>query len=109
MSIRLDASRERVAMLNQNPAAVFDEVAAKILRQLGYPARHAWVHKFFAQGISIGGKVMVAPITFPIPTERVTRALELFFETAAELCLEREERGVPRAEAAPVLLWDEVS
>jgi len=95
--------------MDQNAATVFDEIAAKILGQIGYPTRHAFVHKLFPQGVQIGGKVLVAPMIFPAQAERVTRALELFFEVAAEVCRDREARGIPRAEAAPVLLFDEVS
>ena len=109
VSIRLDASRQHIpTLLDQNAAAVFDEVAARILGQLGYPTRHAWVHRLFPQGITLGREMIVAPVSFHIPTERVTRVMELFFEAAAEICLEREKLGIPRAMAAPVLLWDEV-
>jgi hypothetical protein len=109
VSIRLDASRQRIAeLLNKDATAAFDEVAAKILRQLGYPTSRPWVHKFFPHGITLGGQVIVAPVSFPIQVSRVTRAMELFFEVAAEECLRREKSGIPRAEAAPVLLWDEV-
>lgn len=110
VSIRLDASRNQLGKSSDNNAEmVFDEVAGKILRQIGYPTRHALVKGLLPMGATFPFSFLQLPVKIPLEAQRVMHALELFFEVAAEICREREARGIPRKDAAPVLLWDEVS
>lgn len=47
-------------------------------------------------------------MTWPFSVGAVTHALKLFFQVAEAVCNERMALGLPKEEAAPVLLFDEV-
>lgn len=112
VSIRLGSTGDHLGgSKEQGHAAIFDETVANIFRQIGYPTRRALVNQVVQDGITVisgvGGTLQMS-LGIPTVADRATYALGLFFQTAADVCREREARGMKRADAAPVLLWDEM-
>ena len=81
------------------------DMAHQIFSQIGYPARRSYVSMLLRGGIF---KAIGNEFTLPETRRRMTGAIELLFEAAAELSAERRRDGFSLLESAPVLLFDEV-
>jgi hypothetical protein len=76
-------------------------------KQIGYPQRRAVVFTALKNGVLFMGKMIQADLAPHDQRDRLTHALRVLFEAAAAVKSERAAAGVPAADAAPVLLFDE--
>lgn len=110
VKIRLANGRGRLAITEDSAyEALLNQTAATILAQIGAPPRRAFFRLMFpSRNVFHLAAALEAYSYSYADLESVVRGLQLWFETAAEICLEREARGIPRREAAPVLLFDDL-
>ena len=81
--------------------------AHQIFSQIGFPLRRSFLAAAFSRGFTLQGQHNQAELASSL-TPRVVMALNLFFSACEELYRERVAQGIPKRDAAPVLLFDEV-
>ena len=106
--LRLPGSRD-IGAREEDACRRMDMTAQQVFAQIGFPARRSIVHELYMSGRSFKtGGIEVGAATTPPSRDRLLKALELLFVVSEALCLERLKSGFARADALPVLLFDEV-
>ena len=108
--LRLPSSQAPLPTSVAEEHKLMDSAAAEVFRPIGYPPRRALV--FSVPGALYRDLALIfgpkeVDLTSP-SSQRACDALRLLFDVLEQLCHERERAGVPRVQAAPVLLLDEV-
>ena len=106
--LRLPDSRD-IGAREEDACTRMEMTAKQVFEQIGFPARRSILHQLYTSGLFLkfqGAEVGVA--TTPPSRDRLLEALRLLFVVSEALCCERAKSGLARADALPVLLFDEV-
>lgn len=105
--VRLTQNDVGVGTSPTSAAVLMESTARQIFTQIGFPLRRSLLGSVFARGFTLNGQHNQADLASSL-TPRIVMALDTLFSACEELYRLRVAQGIPKQDAAPVILFDEV-
>ena len=105
--VRLTQNDVGGGMSPASAAVLMESTARQIFAQIGFPLRRSLLGSVFGRGFTLNGQHNQADLASSL-TPRIVMALDTLFSACEELYRLRVAQGIPKQDAAPVILFDEV-